>query len=151
MRDKIVTDYLILITSDGKKGGYQIYKDRISENMWPIYRSTPQLLNVIEGRKVIFYIAGKDEFAQHFIASAEIEKLIHNKDLQSDPNQEFRQVICYIKFKELKFFKKPLNIKDHIKNLSFIEEKKRNIYGLYFQGGICKINKQSFDYITQNF
>jgi hypothetical protein len=147
MRDNIVTDYLVLITSDGKKGGYQIYKDRISENMWPIYRSTPQLLHAVKGRKVIFYIAGKEEFAQHFIASAEIEKIIDNKDLKPDPNQEFRQVLFYVQFKNLKTFLNPMKIKDHINNLSFIDKERRKIYGLYFQGGVCKINQQSYDYI----
>jgi hypothetical protein len=151
MRDNIDTDYLILVTSDGRKNAYNICKERISENLWPIYKGTPQLLNLDKNKKVLFYIAGRDEFSQHFIGSATIDRIIDDIHSNSDPNQEFRQVICYIKFKELKFFKKPLNIKDHIKNLSFIEEKKRNIYGLYFQGGICKINKQSFDYITQNF
>ena len=77
----------------------------------------------------------------------QIEELIRNKDLQSDPNQEFRQVLFYIQFKNLKTFLNPMKIKDHINNLSFIDKEKRKIYGLYFQGGVCKINKQSFDYI----
>ena len=52
--------------------------------------------------------------------------------------------------KDINYFEKPINIKEHINNLSFIEEDKRKIYGLYFQGGICKINKQSYDYIINN-
>ena len=41
-----------------------------------------------------------------------------------------------------------INIKNHINELTFIDKNKRSIYGLYFQGGICKINKQSYEYIT---
>ena len=150
MRDNIDTDYLILISSDGKKNGYEIYKDRISENMWPIYHKTPQQNNIIKGKKVIFYIAGKDEYAQNFISSAEIDEIIENKHLVSDPNKEFSQIISFIKFKDHKIFKSPINIKNHIKNLSFIDPDRRQIYGLYFQGGVCKINQQSYEYIINS-
>ena len=40
-----------------------------------------------------------------------------------------------------------MKIKDHINNLSFINKERREKYGLYFQGGVCKINKQSYNYI----
>ncbi len=56
MRNNIETDYLIFISSDGRKAGYEIFKERISENLWPIYKSTPQLNNVKSGKNVIFYI-----------------------------------------------------------------------------------------------
>ncbi len=149
MRNNIETDYLIFISSDGRKAGYEIFKERISENLWPIYKSTPQLNNVKSGKNVIFYIAGKDKFAQQFIASAIIENLVTNKILKPDPNQEFREVLFYAKFKKLKMFKNPISIRDHINNLSFIDMDRRKVYGLYFQGGVCKINKQSYDYIFE--
>ena len=56
MRDYIDTDYLILVSSDGKKAGLEIFRDRIKKNKWPIYNKTPQLLNVKPGKNVIFYI-----------------------------------------------------------------------------------------------
>ena len=49
MRDYIDTDYSILVSSDGKKAGLEIFKDRIKKNRWPIYDKTPQLLNVKTG------------------------------------------------------------------------------------------------------
>jgi predicted RNA-binding protein len=52
--------------------------------------------------------------------------------------------------KNLKKFNKYINIKDHIDQLTFIEKNKRSIYGLYFQGGVCKINKQSYEYIINH-
>ena len=90
MRDNIETDYLIFISSDGKKTGFDIFKDRIKENKWPIH----------------------------------------------------------VEFENINIFNKSLSIRDHINNLDFIKNKKK--YGLYFQGGICKINKQSFEYINAN-
>ena len=58
MRDYIDTDYLILVSSDGKKTGIEIFRDRIKENKWPIYDKTPQLLNVKVGKNVIFTLQG---------------------------------------------------------------------------------------------
>ena len=34
MRDYIDTDYLILVSSDGKKAGLEIFRDRIKKNKW---------------------------------------------------------------------------------------------------------------------
>ena len=46
MRDNIESNYLIFISSDGKREGYEIFKERIKNNLWPIYNKTPQLTNI---------------------------------------------------------------------------------------------------------
>lgn len=145
MRDNVETDYLILISSDGKKTGYETFKDRISNNLWPIYKNTPQMNNIKIGKKVIFYIAGKGDYCQNFIGSGTIGELKNYKAFQSDPNREFKQVNMFIKFDDFKYFKKIVHIKKHLDNLSFIKNKEK--YGLSFQGGICKIDQSSYDYI----
>ena len=147
MKNNIETDYLIFVSSDGKKNGYDIFNDRIKQNLWPIYVKTPQLINVKIGKKIIFYIAGNGVNSQHFIASAIIDKIIDQKDANSDPNQEFKQILFNVKFRDIKKFVNYIKIKEHLNNLSFIEKNKRKIYGLYFQGGVCKINNQSYEYI----
>ena len=58
MRNNIETDYLIFISSDGAKNAMDIFGERINTNMWPIYDKTPQIINLKEDKKVIFYIAG---------------------------------------------------------------------------------------------
>ena len=148
MKTNIKTDYLIFVSSDGKKNGYEIFNDRIKKNLWPIYVKTPQLINVKIGKKIIFYIAGNGVNSQHFVASATIDKILDQKNANIDPNQEFKQILFNVKFKDFKRLNKYINIKDHINELTFIDKNKRSIYGLYFQGGICKINKQSYEYIT---
>lgn len=148
MRDNIETDYLIFISSDGKKTGFDIFKDRIKENKWPIYVKTPQSRNLSVGKNVVFYIAGSGEKKQCFIGTAKIKKIIDNKDTNLDPNQEFKKILFYVEFENINIFDKSLSIKDHMNNLNFIKNKEK--YGLYFQGGICKINKQSFEYINAN-
>lgn len=148
MRDNIETDYLIFISSDGKKTGFDIFNDRIKENKWPIYVKTPQLQNVSVGKNVVFYIAGTGEKRQSFIGTAKIKKIVDNNNTNLDPNQEFKQILFHVEFENINIFNKSLSIKDHIDNLDFIKNKEK--YGLYFQGGICKINKQSFEYINAN-
>ena len=145
MRDNIETNYLIFISSDGKKSGFDIFNERVQENKWPIYNKTPQLKNVKEGKNIVFYIAGDGEKRQSFIGSAKIKSIIDDKNTAVDANQEFKQVLFHVEFKELKIFDKDIKIKDHINNLDFIKNKEK--YGLYFQGGICKIDQQSFEYI----
>ena len=54
MRDNIESNYLIFISSDGKREGYEIFKERIKNNMWPIYNKTPQLINIKKDKKVLF-------------------------------------------------------------------------------------------------
>ena len=144
MKTNIETDYLIFVSSDGKKNGYDIFNDRISQNLWPIYVKTPQLINVKVGKKIIFYIAGNGIYSQNFVASGVIDKIEDQTNTNSDPNQEFKQILFNVKFRDIKKFVNYINIKDHLNNLSFIKKNKRKIYGLYFQGGVCKINKQSF-------
>ena len=145
MRDNIETNYLIFISSDGKRSGFDIFNERVQENKWPIYNKTPQLRNVKEGKNVVFYIAGAGEKRQSFIGSAKIKSIVDNKNTTVDTNQEFKQVLFHVEFKELKIFDKDVNIRDHIDNLDFIENKEK--YGLYFQGGICKIDQISYNYI----
>ena len=150
MKNNIETDYLIFVSSDGKKNGYDIFNDRISQNLWPIYVKTPQLINVKVGKKIIFYIAGNGINSQNFVASGIIDKIEDQTNTNSDPNQEFKQILFNVKFRDIKKFVNYINIKDHLNNLSFIEKNKRKIYGLYFQGGVCKINKQSYEYIIKH-
>ena len=54
MRDNIESNYLIFISSDGKREGYEIFKERIKNNMWPIYNKTPQLINIKKIKKFFF-------------------------------------------------------------------------------------------------
>ena len=91
MRDNIESNYLIFISSDGKREGYEIFKERIKNNMWPIYNKTPQLINIKKDKKVLFYIAGTNNFAQNFIANALIDEVVDLKETTIDPNQEFKQ------------------------------------------------------------
>ena len=145
MRNNIETEYLIFISSDGAKDAMDIFDERIKSNLWPIYDKTPQIINLKEGKKVIFYIAGNTKNSQHFIASATIDKIIKNSESIIDPNQNLRLVKFYINFKNFLKFDKNVSVRENMDDLTFIKNKEK--YGLYFQGGICKIDQTSYSYI----
>ena len=147
MRDNIETDYLIFVSSDGKKTGLDIFNERIKKNKWPIYSKTPKKLNIKEGKKVVFYIEGAGDKKQSFVGTAQIKSIIDNKTVSTDPNQEFKSVLFFIEFKNLNVFNEEIKIKEHLNKLDFIKNNKNFL--LYFQCYIFKINQKSFEYILQ--
>ena len=141
--------YFCFICSDAEIPAFEKFKLLTKNKIWPIFKRTNHRPKLKINSKIIFYIAGNGVNSQHFIASAIIDRIEEQKNTDSDPNQEFKQILFNVKFSNLKKFNKYINIKDHIDQLTFIE-KKRSIYGLYFQGGVCKINKQSYEYIINH-
>ena len=139
--------HIIIITNDAEKIGYEIFKERIKQNLWPIYYKTKLSGFLKEGIKVLFYIAGDNELAQSFVASAVIENIVENKDVITDPNKKFARILYNLKFKNIKIFKEKIEIKKHLDNLKFIRSENKRYFGLYLQGGVKKIDKDTFDYI----
>lgn len=150
MSDTYDIEQILLIANDAEKTAYKIFNERISKNTWPIYFKTKFGKYLREGIKVIFYIAGQDEKAQSFIASAKIKTIIENEIMEFDPNNKFSRVICNIKFEDINLFKQGVKIQNHLNNLSFIKTKDKRYFGLYLQGGVSRIDKQSFDYIIKH-
>lgn len=149
MTEQISNNHFIFIASDGKKNGYDVFLERINRNLWPIYSKTPFLTKINEKNKILFYIAGRGNKSQNFVGSAIIKKILTNKNDLISSNQELKSIIFNVEFESIKIFKESIYIKDHIHNLTFIDEKMKNNYGLYFQGGISKINDQSYNYIIE--
>jgi len=139
--------HIIIITNDAEKVGYEIFKERIKKNLWPIYYKTKLSGFLREGIEVLFYIAGDNELAQSFVASATIESIVEDKDIITDPNKKFARVLYHLKFKNIKIFKEKIEIKKHLDNLKFIKAENKRYFGLYLQGGVKKIDKDTFDYI----
>lgn len=142
-------EQVLLIANDAEKTAYEIFNERISQNSWPIYLGTKFGKYLKEGIRVIFYIAGQDEKAQNFIASTRIKAVIENEIMEFDPHKKFSKVINNIKFEDINLFEKEVKIRDHLNNLSFIKTNNKRYFGLYLQGGVSRIDKQSFDFIVK--
>lgn len=149
MRINYDVEQVLLIANDAEKTAYEIFNERIGQNSWPIYLGTKFGKYLKEGIRVIFYIAGQNEKAQSFIASTRIKTVIENEIMEFDPHKKFSKVICNIKFEDINLFKKEVKIRDHLNNLSFIKTNNKRYFGLYLQGGVSRIDKQSFDFIVK--
>ena len=94
-------NYLCFITTDAEKEAMEIYEDRIKNNLWPIYHRTNQFRKVLKNVKVIFYLAGNGNSAQHFIGTATIEKIIEKFE---NLNVNTSNVKFFVKFKDIRKF-----------------------------------------------
>ena len=138
--------FYCLTTSDANSDAYTIFKRRIDEKKWPMYWSTKYQNTIKDGDKLIFYIAGVNKFRQCFVASAKVEKISHEKETTIDPDKVQVQVTSYIHITDIKLFKEEVFIKNILSNLNFIQNKKN--YGLYFVGGVTKIDEDSNNFIV---
>ena len=141
--------FYCLTTSDANSDAYTIFKRRIDEKKWPMYWSTKYQSTIKDGDKLIFYIAGVNKFRQCFVASAKVEKvekISNEKEATIDPDKVQAQVTSYIHITDIKLFKEEVFIKNILSNLNFIQNKKN--YGLYFVGGVTKIDEESNNFIV---
>ena len=147
--------YYYFITSDSMndnkevvKSAYDIAVSRLNLKKWPVYRDTILRTQFIDGDEVVFYLAGKEKYSQHFIARATISGGLETVELHYDLDileTDKRIVSGYISFKKVNIFNEPVSLKNIINELDFIKNK--NNYGLYFQGGIRHIDKKNFNLI----
>ena len=140
--------FYCLTTSDANSDAYSIFKRRIKEKKWPMYWQTKFQSVIKPGDKLIFYIAGVNKFRQCFVGSAEvnsIDKISNTAESTVDPDKTQAQVTSYIHLNNIKLFNKKVFIKNILNNLNFIENKKN--YGLYFIGGVTKIDQASNSFI----
>ena len=120
-------------------------KDRIKNDLWPIYSKTNQFRKVYKGVEIIFYIAGNGESSQNFVGSATVNE-VTDKFEKLDINSS--NVKFYAKFNNVKQFKNSVYIKDILNKLDFIKIKEK--YGLTFQGGVTEVDKKSYNLIMNN-
>ena len=140
--------FYCLTTSDANSDAYSIFKRRIEEKKWPMYWQTKFQSVIKPGDKLIFYIAGVNKFRQCFVGSAEVnsvDKISNITESTVDPDKTQAQVTSYIHLNNIKLFNKEVFIKSILNNLNFIENKKN--YGLYFVGGVTKIDQASNNFI----
>ena len=140
--------FYCLTTSDANSDAYSIFKRRIEEKKWPMYWQTKFQSVIKPDDKLIFYIAGVNKFRQCFVGSAEVnsvERISSTSESTVDPDKLQAQVTSYVHLTNIKLFKKEVFIKSILNNLNFIENKKN--YGLYFVGGVTKIDQASNSFI----
>ena len=140
-------NYYVLGTSDsGTKNAYSILMKRLDEKKYPLYTRTPHLNRIQSNDEVVFYLAGKKDNAQNFLAEAIISSVETSSELLIDPDKERYVVEKYLILDKIKIFKAPVHIKSIITKLDFIINKSN--YGVYLMGGVKKISENDYKLIT---
>jgi len=120
---------------------------RLDEKKYPLYTKTPHLHRIQSNDEVVFYLAGKKDKAQNFLAEAIISSVETSSELLIDPDKERYVVEKYLILDKIKIFKAPVHIKSIITKLDFIINKSN--YGVYLMGGVKKISEKDFNLIQQ--
>jgi|APSaa5957512535_1039671.scaffolds.fasta_scaffold75676_2 hypothetical protein len=110
-----------------------VFKKRIKQKMWPLYRGTKFQTFLEIGDKIVFYQAGLG--GQIFLGTAEVK---------SEVKQIPKKIDSYIDLDKINIWKKHPSIRNMVAKLSFIKNKEH--WGLYLQGGILRMEKK--DYTT---
>ena len=144
-----MSSYYCLVTSDTEtKFARDIINSRLKEKKYPLYKKTPFLNEIKKNDEVVFYLAGKGENSQSFVATAKILSIetIDNTTV-IDPDNNNKIAIKYLNLDNINFFEKKINIKSILDNLNFIKNKKH--YGVTLVGGVSKIKYEDFKIINK--
>ena len=109
-------------------------KKRLSQKAWPIFQRTRHRTELAVGDKVLLYHGGRFG-PKAFVASAKI----------STGLKMVRPDTYSVWLSEIISWKTIVRIIDIINDLSFI--KRKDNWGIYFQGGVSRIPKKDFETI----
>lgn len=104
-------------------------KIRTTKN-WSIGKRTPNRTQLSLGDKVLFYQGGDE--GRKIVASAELASTVKETEISES----------FVEITNFRLWKKPVEIRALINELSFIKNKKH--WGIYLQGGIVKISEQDY-------
>ena len=151
----MVHNYLFICTDAdsviGKSSAHDVAMGRLKKKMWPLYAGTRNRIAIKTGDQCLFYLAGKMQHSQHFIAHAEIEKksdwkksdgLVDGDNILSSIPQ---QVLLLAKIR----FVEPVSIRSFLKDLSFIPITNGN-WGAAMQGGCKRMTREDYDIILSS-
>jgi hypothetical protein len=104
------------------------------------------------GDRVLIYISGHRENAQHFVASATIASeqkpniggTVDSPVLESSIFSEYK-----IALKDVHFFSRPICARDLLDKFKFVAPNRRNMWRIYFQGGAVRLQAEDFDLVTR--
>ncbi len=93
-------NYYCLGTSDSTtENAIDILKRRIDEKKYPLYKKTPFLNDIKKDDEVVFYVAGRKNKSQNFIAFSVIQSVEIPNETLIDPDKKntYSKNIYYLK------------------------------------------------------
>jgi len=141
-------NYYCLGTSDSTtENAIDILKRRLDEKKYPLYKKTPFLKDIKKDDEVVFYVAGKKNKSQNFIAFSHIKSVETPNESLIDPDKNKYVLEKYLLFENITLLKTPIHIKAIINQLEFIKNKTN--FGVYLMGGVSKITENDFNLIKK--
>lgn len=122
----------------------EVIKHRLALKMWPLYSNTANRGKIEVGDACVFYAAGYQTGAKHFVAKATISEIkdcpkgliLGKENWLTDPAD------TVVHLTDIVIFSDPVSIRDRLDRLSFISNKKA--WGNTLQGGTRRISKADF-------
>ncbi len=141
-------NYYCLGTSDSiTENAIDILKRRLDEKKYPLYKKTPFLKDIKKDDYVVFYVAGRKNKSQNFIAYSMIKSVEVPNETLVDPDKNKHILEKYLLFENIILLKTPIHIKAIINQLEFIKNKTN--FGVYLMGGVSKITENDFNLIIK--
>ena len=143
-----MNNYYCLGTSDSTtENAIDILKRRIDEKKYPLYKKTPFLNDIKKNDEVVFYVAGRKNKSQNFIAYSVIQSVEIPNETLVDPDKNKYVLEKYLLFENITLLKTPIHIKAIINQLEFIKNKTN--FGVYLMGGVSRITENDFNLIKK--
>ena len=149
------TEYYILIIGESfddhkRIDPYDELKKRLDKNFWYLYKKTKHAEKMKSKDLVLFYVSGINNqkiFGKAIINKKEkVTKLKHNTYASNTP------IYC-LNFNQITYFSEPKKMSEVILNTSFFKDSpKKNIkkWGVFLMGGVKKISRSDFKYLSSN-
>lgn len=147
----------ILITSDQSSinekivAAIDIVKFRLGEGQWPLYKATPFLYDLKKEDKCLVYLAGKNQFSQHFVGHFEILEVRQSQNPDKEENK--LGILTQKPVREIIFkptlIMQPVSVRELLKHLDHTSKVTDKTWGAKFMGGVRRISNNDFDLIKQ--
>jgi hypothetical protein len=153
------SDVLVLVAADIDRSrkalpsAYELAKYRLGRRQWGLKNRTRYRATMKKGHRVLIYISGHREFAQHFVAEAILascpqpaygDRVLDAPDFAISLGSQYK-----LDLKSIRWFKRPVCARDLIEKFGFIAPNRRNMWRIYFQGGALRIPVRDANLITK--
>ena len=151
-------EYFVLIAADADRNrlylpsAHQLAKYRLGRKEWGLKERTRYRRQMKAGDKVLIYLSGYRELAQHFVAEATIASaparnlggMVDSPVLHTSIFSEFKVAV-----RNVRFFDNPVCARDLLKDFEFVAPKRRKMWRIYFQGGAIRLTKKDFELVLR--
>jgi predicted RNA-binding protein len=136
----------------GKLPARIVLKQRLDQNLWPIYKHTRNRNRLKKNDKLIFYLSAggtnlkNSKIQQCFFAEATSSSTVQHVNFHQPETWDIHCPDKGIQLKEAKYFIRPVYVKTIFEELFFIKNPQK--YGAYLQGGCRNISEDDYNLIV---